>query len=611
MLSHGWYVLDETGNPLGPYEWSALWQMGQSGRLRPRSLIWHQQLPSWMPAAQIPGLFSSTPTYAYPMAPLTTGAPRTTRSGRLGRLAPALIPLAALIVVAAVLGGLWGVGVFSRGAPLVKVEAAAPTVIDVAYESTFVDATPDDGAGVSVAGLRLKVPAGAVSGKTEIEIRTLTEPFQALDATPPAPSGIEGDLSAAQIAGPVFDLGPDGLAFDKPVTVTLPYDEAAIPAGFPEERVVFAYWNGEAWVLHPGLVDTERNTVTVQLNEFHGLIETTVVGVIMVGSVIVCTGVQIYKKLTDGDAVTRGNAFDWVTPDETTVKEHAERAVLVDPANPSDRIALDDPMLADWVERATQRKVRPTVAYTNPDGTVTMPVYNEGEGSNWQTPAHFFTKGTDEAGPFSGDCTDVTNATISVLAAKKLPVKGIAGYGDGDKTRPHVWGEVLIGDKIYRVDESGALIRPENDPSNHYQMYQPETDPRDRRYKSMWGQSDQGPYDPNWWKRASTTATASPATTTTAASGHSLDGVWEGRIETHEGSLFLRLTLDVQNAKATIFVSSLGSDDYYLEVEESGTGTIIHIKNRPDLPDMWTGRLTAPDRMVADDGDDWEVTKQP
>lgn len=506
-----WYALVD-GQTLGPLQWGSVVDLVH--RRGPNDfLVWHSTLPAWTPAGSlVPG----------------------SRCRRTSWVLPVLIPLATLVVAGAVLGALWGAGVFGgneEGPPLVQVEVVAPTDLDVAYETTLLSVTPEEGGSVSVEGMELIVPPGAVESETEIEVRTLTEPFQVKTGSSPAPSGIEGDLSAACIAGPVFDLGPDGLSFDEPVTLTLPYDQAAIPAGFPEDEVAFAYWNGETWVAHPGLVDAGRNTVTVQLSEFHGLIETTVTGVVIVSGIIIATGLYIYHKWTETDPIIDGTASQWVTPDDGTVKKQAERAVLINPADPNDQIPLDDPLLVDWVENATANHLRPTLGYRNDDGTVKKAVFNEGAGSNWQKPAHYFTEGTTEAGPLSGDCTDAANATVSVLRTTGYLAKGTFGYvvvqasdAPGETKLPHVWTEAVIGGSPYLFDEMGSLWPLD---AETLQTLHLERAPADDGRNAMWDEKEQTKYVERWWEKEETTSTVTAgtgATTVTTLAGEAEPG---------------------------------------------------------------------------------------
>jgi len=110
---------------------------------------------------------------------------------------------------------------------------------------------PSGGEIATPAGVRLKVPAGAVAEDTEVTIRLATE-------TP------------AELApvGDVYEFLPDGLSFSTPVTVTLPYDPAQLAGDVTK---LSAWWTDpevEDWVPVFGEVDTQHSTVTAQILHF-------------------------------------------------------------------------------------------------------------------------------------------------------------------------------------------------------------------------------------------------------------------------------------------------------------------------------------------------------
>lgn len=382
--------------------------------------------------------------------------------------------------------------------PLIEVVAAAPTVIDVPYIGTLLTATPQTEITATFEGVTLSVPAGAVSSNTIIEIRRLAAPFHMEEGTEATAQ------NAAFALGQIYDFGPEGLVFDKPVTVTLPYDESALPAGFSEADVGLAWWDGEQWFACQGLVDRETNTVTVQFEQFEGIALETIAYVTLTG-IILYTGKVIVEKLQDPertgeDPVLKGTAPDWITPYDQVVKEQAARAAILNSATKEIK-SLDDPDVAAWLAANTKNAAdRPVLVYQNPDGTVTKSAYNKNAGSNWQKPSDYFTTGTQEDGPVSGDCTDHTNAAVSVLKAKGIPAKGVYGYpGGGDSSRaPHAWAEFKIGNKVYRIDD-GYIYTPEND-TFHFDEYKHITDPSDPYYNSMWDDEGQEPYDPMWFE---------------------------------------------------------------------------------------------------------------
>lgn len=337
-----------------------------------------------------------------------------------------------------------------------------------------------------------------MNSNTIIEIRRLAAPFhmeEGLDATAE---------NAAFSLGQIYDFGPEALVFDEPVTVTLPYDDGALPEGFSEDSVGLAFWNGERWLAFQGFVDNENNTVSAQFEQFEGSAG-MVIAYTALTAIILYTGKVIIDKWRDPertgpDAVVEGTAHDWVTPDDPVVEEQAAKAAFWNSAT-NEIKSLDDPDVGDWLAANTdEQKDRPILVYRNPDGTVTKSVYNSGEGSNWQKPSDYFEKGTNQAGPVSGDCPDHTNAAVSVLRAKGIPAKGVYGYpGGGDSSKPpHAWGEFRIGNQVYRI-EDGYIYTPKNF-NWHFGEYQTPTDPSDPYYKSMWDEEGQEPYNPLWFE---------------------------------------------------------------------------------------------------------------
>jgi transglutaminase-like putative cysteine protease len=387
-----------------------------------------------------------------------------------------------------------------ESAPLVTIGAVGPTIIDVPYVGTLITATPQAGVTATFRDAAISVPEGAVSSNTMIEIRMLEAPFH---MQPGADAPADGGVCVGQ----VYDFGPAGLVFTKPVTITLPYDESTLPAGFSEQDVALICWNGQGWVAYRGFVDAENDTVAVQFDRFEG----NAVGpalVLALGTVIVAEGLYIWRTVTDPertdkDAVLKGTAKEWITPDDPEVQDHASRAAILN-TRTAEVKSLDDPEAAAWLAANTTSKdkdFKPILVYKNADGTYTKSVYNDGPGSNWQKPAHYFTRGTDEGGQLSGDCTDHANAAVSMLRAKGIPAKAVYGLKDGDPNAArHAWAEFKLGDKLYRLDD-GYIYTPEND-DFHFRTYTHITDPNDPYYHSMWDEEGQEPYDEIWFEES-------------------------------------------------------------------------------------------------------------
>jgi hypothetical protein len=72
------------------------------------------------------------------------------------------------------------------------------------------------------------------------------------------------------IIGTVYEFGPKSASFDPPLTLTINYDEADIPAGMPEAGLTIVIWDAESGTYKTidCQVDTETNTVTASISHF-------------------------------------------------------------------------------------------------------------------------------------------------------------------------------------------------------------------------------------------------------------------------------------------------------------------------------------------------------
>ena len=77
MAEQMWYYAEGDGQK-GPVAWEQLWQMAQSGTIRPDQLVWTDGMANWQPAGQVPSLMPSaapplqgqnqpTPGYSHPV----------------------------------------------------------------------------------------------------------------------------------------------------------------------------------------------------------------------------------------------------------------------------------------------------------------------------------------------------------------------------------------------------------------------------------------------------------------------------------------------------------------------------------------------------------------
>ena len=367
----------------------------------------------------------------------------------------------------------------AAAAPIVETVVDAPTVIDVPSTVVSSGTLPPGGATVAADGVTLVVAPGAVAADTGVKIARLDAPFQ-MDVFAP----VDSTAAAAIPVGHAYDFGPSGVGFTEPAVVTLPYDPANVPAGTDPGRVAVAYFTGTHWAIASGVVDPSAHTVTVRVKAFDGEVFTTIILATLAGAAINRAIKWAYGgEGVKSDAISEKKAKNYITPDDPAVRDAAARAK-------AGGVPLSDPAkLAKYLADHADKPV--PISFVGPDGSPVTPAYTTANGSNWQTPADYLTKGQ-----MKGDCTDITSATVSMFRALGYPAKAVFGYVV-DKDSPHVWGEVQIGGKPYLIDEEGKL-QPLDDAMTSMHLIRP--DPSDPR-AFMWDESGQTPYDADWWSK--------------------------------------------------------------------------------------------------------------
>lgn len=113
-------------------------------------------------------------------------------------------------------------------------------------------ATPGDDASI-------EIPAGALAEPTDITIEPAT-----VDDLPEDTPTLYG---VTPIPGSVWDFGPSGTTFDSPATVTIHYDEAALPPDTDESLLGLYVLNG-IFDAPVSIVDVDANTVTGPVSHF-------------------------------------------------------------------------------------------------------------------------------------------------------------------------------------------------------------------------------------------------------------------------------------------------------------------------------------------------------
>lgn len=109
-------------------------------------------------------------------------------------------------------------------------------------------------------GTQVVIPAGAIVGtSTSLDI-TISED---LESTDPATPGI----TFYNLQNTERSFGPTGTTFKKPVTISLPFGNANIPAADYPYLAIYI-WQGGCWQKVGGVVDPVKKTVSVPVSHF-------------------------------------------------------------------------------------------------------------------------------------------------------------------------------------------------------------------------------------------------------------------------------------------------------------------------------------------------------
>jgi formylglycine-generating enzyme required for sulfatase activity len=138
--------------------------------------------------------------------------------------------------------------------------ALTPTLAPTVHPAEGVTISPDGGGSGPIAdGVWASVPPGAIPGGEPIVITAAS-----VDNPPPLPADADGVL-----VSPVYDFSPDGAEFTRPISITMPYDPAAVPAG---GFLAVILYDGSQWLpdRHSKVVgwDEARARVTIETTHF-------------------------------------------------------------------------------------------------------------------------------------------------------------------------------------------------------------------------------------------------------------------------------------------------------------------------------------------------------
>lgn len=119
--AEGWYV-QRGESQAGPYTWEQLYGFCQAGHVASDDLVWQAEMPGWLPASSVPGLFpAGAPTAGGAATPTRGAATEATvsaqaaSSGAPGKKRGWVVPLVAALAAVVVLGGAAGGYFLLRG----------------------------------------------------------------------------------------------------------------------------------------------------------------------------------------------------------------------------------------------------------------------------------------------------------------------------------------------------------------------------------------------------------------------------------------------------------------------------------------------------------------
>ena len=339
----------------------------------------------------------------------------------------------------------------------------------------------------------MDIPKGAVEKEKEIIVKKV------LGELPKCKSNLANQLQEAIQIGTAYDFGPDGVTFNKPVTISLRYNENELPKEISESHLILAYFDGEKYVRIPAIQDKNNNSFTAEVNGFPGSL------IVAVGVPIVIAGVGYliysgtHKKVYQlvWDPITKDWMHKMVTPENKVVKSFSKRMRVKDDNNLID--FDDEQKLDEFLQKKTNKNESIPVGFSGK--------YNDKEFADLQTryksetdfvsyPEDYLNK-VDDKGKL-GDCIDVTNVFVSMLREKGYQAKGVSGYAKDDKnefTQPHAWAEVVIGSTVYIIDESVKLEKREEFIKRGIIKYPDEGD----TYGKMWDEKKTENYRKDWY----------------------------------------------------------------------------------------------------------------
>jgi hypothetical protein len=390
--------------------------------------------------------------------------------------------------------------------PLITAQIVGPPDINLPGITTDIKISSQNGTTYNKDGVTIVVPAFAVSEDRSIILKEFTE-------HPPEHVYTKSDTSlpAATSISKIYDLGPNGAKFDKPVTVSIPYYKQLLHQDYDKSGIVMAYFDGRNWVSVGGQVDTDKGTITASFTSFPGIAVTAIVAV---AAAVTSVGIAVYQGYEYADqkfdGTAQNKAKEYVMPNSPIVKEYVHKAGITIPGTKGIKaqfIPFEDPnnlgqinpafleTMLNWNSKYDLLRIGFNIDAPNPFTTMKFPVSqnkdNNGKDSNWTPPDKFI------QGGMTGDCTCVANLYLSILRNMGVPAYGVVGYKKVDEggAPRHAWVEVVLNGEVYYYDDVEGLVPLKNMESRLDRLSLVSAGDG-----QMWDEKGQKNYDKDWWK---------------------------------------------------------------------------------------------------------------
>jgi hypothetical protein len=496
---------------------------------------------------------------------------------------------------------------------LVNPQRIASTTFDLTGQLATIKAVPDSASTLNTNGMTLEVPKDAVAAEIPVTVTTLNQP----PPVPPFVFGQDNGLEPAVGVGLVYDLGPDGISFNEPVTVTLPYDGALVTPEY-ERNVQIFYYNGVNWIAAGGKIDTGAKTITAQFTAFPGIVVTTALAFTAAVTGVSIFAYRMYGTYYVKDPIAWKNAGDYVTRgvngDGTYVTDYARRAIVGVKKNAQgtgfDYIYLQDPQnpgqisaeAKDWL---LNHRDQVRIGFDTRDMGDKLPSYPNYTSTSaatidyWVKPEDYF------KGGMNADCKNISNAYLSIM--RSVGIEGFCADGYIPAGR-HVWVEMKIDGTPLVLDIDGSVTPHAEAVQKEHFRYP--TGLKEEGF--MWDENGQKDYQKEWWLTSLTlnfdTNKAYPGGEVTVnvmgSVGHELgiklsvesstgeDSSYQGTTDKETGLYSVKIPIQPGSKPGEYRVSAYSPDK-----DISGTGSFTVITPQISL-DMLTSQFAPGETMI-------------